>query len=312
MRTRSGVVKKIEPWRLTENICKDPIERLYASRPDFNGALIQFLIGLVQTTMPPHDDDDWLYRIHRPPEPDELRNKFNNFSQMFNLEGPGPRFMQDFEQITGKFKSVSSLLIETPGNKTINQNRDHFIKRETVKKVCLCCAATALFTLQTNAPEGGRGHRTSIRGDGPVTTILVDAQETLWKTVSLNTLPENLFMNNVEGDAKLISYADIFPWMAKTRVSDAGQVTRPLDTNPKQVFWGMPRRIRLNISETTPTNCDLCNDVSNKIVENYVTETYGVHYMGTWNHPLTPHRRGKRHIFFPFGLCLGELTIVTG
>ncbi|MGD9818521.1 MAG: type I-E CRISPR-associated protein Cse1/CasA, partial [Desulfomonilaceae bacterium] len=229
VKTSSGVVSKIEPWRLTEHIRQDPIERLYAARPDFNAALVQFLIGLVQTTMPPEDEDDWLERLEKPPKPEVLRKNFSDWSQAFNLHGASPLFMQDFDELTGENKSVSGLLIESPGEKTIEDNKDHFIKRDTVNKLCPSCAATALLTLQTNAPSGGAGHRTSIRGGGPLSTILVDVNQPLWNTISLNTLPKNLFERNVGGNPDLVTASDIFPWMAKTRVSDskAGKDTTP-------------------------------------------------------------------------------------
>lgn len=295
VRTRSGSIKKIQPWRLTEDLKTDPIERLYAPRPDFNAALIQFLIGLIQTSMPPEDDDEWLERLDEPPTPDFLKSKFIGLIQSFNLDGTGPRFMQDFDELSGEDKRVSALLIESPGEKTIEDNKDHFIKRNIVNKLCLHCAATAVFTLQTNAPSGGVGHRTSLRGGGPLSTLLADTGQPLWNMVSLNTLPKNLFSKNVGGNSDLSSIFDIFPWMAPTRVSDSknGFDTTPVDVNPHQIFWAMPRRIRLNVEKIVNSSCDLCHEPSDHIVKTFVTKNYGFNYVGQWNHPLTPHYRDK-------------------
>ena len=66
----------IAPWQVTDDHEKNPIQRLNASRADFNGALIQFLIGLVQTALPPSSDREWFRRFESPPQPAELRERF--------------------------------------------------------------------------------------------------------------------------------------------------------------------------------------------------------------------------------------------
>ncbi|MGD9818924.1 MAG: type I-E CRISPR-associated protein Cse1/CasA, partial [Desulfomonilaceae bacterium] len=122
-----------------------------------------------------------------------------------------------------------------------------------------------------------------------------------WNTISLNTLPKNLFERNVGGNPDLVTASDIFPWMAKTRVSDfkAGKDTTPLDVNPLQTFWATPRRIRLKVEEDTQALCDLCHEASRKIIRTYVTKNYGINYVGHWNHFLTPHYRDKDSVLHP-------------
>jgi CRISPR system Cascade subunit CasA len=154
---------------------------LDANRPDFNGALIQFLIGLVQTTMAPKKDRNWENGLTNPPRADELKTAFEKVSHAFNIDGDIPRFMQDFEPGKWERNEIDKLLVEIPGDKTIKDNTDHFVKRDSVKRMCLACSAMAIFTLQTNAPSGGQGHRVSLRGGGPLTTIVMG--DTLWQTI---------------------------------------------------------------------------------------------------------------------------------
>nr|WP_236673967.1 type I-E CRISPR-associated protein Cse1/CasA [Ralstonia syzygii] len=45
----------------------NPPVDLLAVRPDFRGALYQFLIGLLQTAYAPADQDEWRERWHQPP-----------------------------------------------------------------------------------------------------------------------------------------------------------------------------------------------------------------------------------------------------
>ena len=68
-------------------------------RPDFNGAMHEFLIGLLSTAAAPADDDEWEDWWLNPPAPDNLKERFANVVHAFNLDGPGPRFLQDLEML---------------------------------------------------------------------------------------------------------------------------------------------------------------------------------------------------------------------
>src|SRR5665648_694737 len=186
VRRADGKREIIAPWQVTDDISSNPIVSLDANRPDFNGALIQLLIGLVQTTMAPKKEIDWGDRFAKPPVADELKVAFAKVSHAFNLDGDSPRFMQDFDLDEAKSNHIDKLLVEIPGDETVKDNADHFIKRDSVKRMCLACSAMALFTLQTNAPAGGKGYRTSLRGGGPLTTIVTG--DTLWQTIWLLSL----------------------------------------------------------------------------------------------------------------------------
>ena len=78
--------------------------------------------------------------------------------------------MQDFEALDCEPWPVSRLLIEAPGENTEKENKDLFQKRGQTPSLGLPAAAMALFTLQIYASSGGDGHRTSLRGGGPLTT----------------------------------------------------------------------------------------------------------------------------------------------
>jgi len=301
VRTVSGLRKSIAPWEITDRYAQDPIVALEAPRADFRGALIQFLIGLVQTAAAPRDHGEWLSGWHNPPRPEDLRSAFSSIAHAFDLDGGGPRFMQDLELSKGQGKGVEALLIEFPGEKTVRDNTDHFIKAGSVAGLCRECCATALFTLQTNAPSGGVGHRTSLRGGGPLTTLVIGNQDQLWQTVWLNTLTLPTFLNCTGPSPQNMKDEDQFPWLAPTRTSepDRGGTTRPEDVHPSQVFWGMPRRIRLDFSTARSGSCDLCRAVTDNLVQRYFTKNYGVNYEGSWRHPLTPHFSDKNGARLP-------------
>ena len=301
VKRKSGKSDIIAPWQITDT--DDPVLSLHAVRPDFNGALLQFLIGLLQTAMPPKDYDKWVDWLEEPPLPELLQEKFMPYMEAFNLDGDGPKFMQDYDQLENKPWPIEWLLIDAPTKNTLKENRDLFVKKNQVNGVCPACLATALYTLQINAPGGGAGYHTSIRGLSPLTTLVVldpkqqeddcyseKLEESLWRNIWLNVLQEKVM--SVPLNSGLSEHKDIFPWLAPTRTSKkkAGVQTSPLDTHPLQIYWAMPRRIRIDWGKTIPGDCGLCGIYSHSLVSQYVTQQYGVDYTGPWQHPLAPYQ----------------------
>ncbi|HAU16288.1 MAG: type I-E CRISPR-associated protein Cse1/CasA [Pseudomonadales bacterium] len=297
--TVSGDNKLIAPWELTD--VTDPPVELNCPRPDFQGGLYQFLIGLLQTCFAPQDEEEWLRFWQSPPADLELKDAFEIASTAFELHNPeGPAFLQDFDLPEGEQKSISALLIEAPGGKTLKDNLDHFVKGGKVNNACPSCTASALFTLQTNAPSGGVGHRVGLRGGGPLTTLLIPSKPdaNLWQKLWLNVLSKP----ELSADLKASS-VNIFPWLAPTRTSDKkGVTTTPADTHSLQMYWGMPRRIRLSIPQKTEGQCDLCGTRSDSLFSHFITKNYGVNYDGEWVHPLTPYRFDPKKQDLPLSL----------
>jgi CRISPR system Cascade subunit CasA len=285
------------PWEVTTRYSDDPVVALSAPRPDFNGALIQFLIGLLQTACAPDSPRTWREWLRDPPTPEDLYAKFQPIAYAFELDNDGLRFMQDRKLVLESIKDatpIGALLIDMPGENTIQRNTDHFIKRGGVEKLCSACTATALFTLQTNAPSGGQGHRTGLRGGGPLTTLIMG--DTLWQTAWLNVLESAAFLA-YSGDPAKTEASRRFPWLASTRTSEKGSKTErttPLDVHPDQHFWAMPRRIwLLHRSTTLNEQCDICGKAETTLYHQYLAKNYGVHYDGPWLHPLSPYYMDK-------------------
>jgi CRISPR system Cascade subunit CasA len=291
VRRADGTTSKIEPSQITEDISdeKRQITAVASPRPDFDGALVQFLIGLLQTTCTPPDVFTWRKWRRAPPVPSELKAYFGTIAHAFELDGE-KAFMQDFthSELSDSKIDISSLLIEAPGENTQKQNRDHFVKRGRIVGLCPDCAAAALFTLQTNAPSGGQGHRTGLRGGGPLTTIALGL--TLWGTCWLNVLLRHRYLGNGESDKKMPEAR--FPWLAATRTSEGkppAGITTPVDVHADQMYWATPRRIRLfgeHLAEAAL--CDLCGTRTNRIFRSFQTRIHGVNYTG-FEHPLSPH-----------------------
>ncbi len=291
VRCADGQIRRIRPHELT--MTDNPVVALDAPRPDFNGALAQFLIGLLQTVCAPVDEDQWEEWLLSPPAPETLAQYFSPLAAYFQLDGDGPRFMQDFDiKMAGNKKSIEALLIEAPGDKTLKENTDHFIKSGEVKAVCAACTAMALFTLQTNAPSGGQGNRTSLRGGGPLTTLVVFDARTLqvsallWRDLWLNILLKKEFLakNPVKTDEPSVW----FPWVLPTRTSEKGQRITPADAHPAVAYWATPRRIRLDFHTTTKGTCDICGTAAEKLLQYYTSLNLGANYLD-WIHYLSPY-----------------------
>lgn len=172
VRFKDGTTGKLAPVHLADENVVD----IAAPRADLQGAAWQFLLGLLQTSFAPKDhrrwDDIWEDGL----EAEKLREALLPLEHAFQFGPDSPSFMQDFEALTGDKVPVASLLPEIPGVQTTKFNKDHFIKRGVTEHLCPQCSALALFSLQLNAPSGGKGYRTGLRGGGPMTT-LIELQE---------------------------------------------------------------------------------------------------------------------------------------
>ncbi len=293
---QDGSFDTIRPWQIAER--ENPVMEINAPRPDFQGALYQFLIGLLQTCFAPEDEGGWLESWQEMPSSDELQEAFLTVQDAFELENPdGPAFMQDFDLPDGGTRKISTLLIGAPGENTIKGNLDHFVKRGQVSNLCPACSAMALFTLQINAPSGGSGHRVGLRGGGPLTTLLVSqkSKTNLWETLWLNVL------NTEEFERANVIDGLIFPWLCESRLSDKKQITIPGDVHDLQMYWAMPRRIRLGEKQDRG-RCDLCAVDSDILFTDYRTKNYGTNYEGAWLHPLTPYNFDPKKIKPPLSL----------
>ena len=299
--TRRGQRRRIAPWQLTEDHDgNDPIVALSTDRPDFRSSLQQFLIGLLQTAIPPSraDAQTWTGPLLRAPEPAALRKSLEPLSPVFDLHSDGPMFMQDLDLLSdGTEVDAAALLIDSPGKQSVRNNADFFVKRGRVKGLCPPCAAIALFTLQTNAPAGGSGIRTSVRGGGPLTTLITidpssmeKLEPTLWRESWLNVIDREELADAAPVQAKAQD-PRVFPWLAATRTSEhpGGVETTPNDAHPLQAYWGMPRRMRIDWTGDQAGVCDLCGDHAESLVTRYRTRPRGVNYTGPWRHPLSPY-----------------------
>jgi len=252
----------IAPWQMADAGLAFPDW----PRADLNLACLELLIGLVFVADPPRDAADW--RARQTPDPERLRAALSPFAPAFELMGDGPRFMQDVEPLEREEKAPNPpdmLFIDSAGGQTLRNNADFLVRRVRYPRLSPPLAAMALYGLQAHAPSGGKGNRTSMRGGGPMVT-LVDPGQGLWPLIWAN-VPEG-----APADAQVL------PWTRRTRTSEKGEEVFPQDAHPAEAFFGMPRRLRLLAAD--------------EVIVGVVQKPYGTNY-AAWEHPLTPHYRQK-------------------
>ncbi|MDO5647525.1 type I-E CRISPR-associated protein Cse1/CasA [Paracoccus sp. (in: a-proteobacteria)] len=249
----------IAPWQMADA----SVMWVDWPRADLNIACLELLIGLVFLADPPRDLDDWFDRAD--PDPDRLRDRLAGFAPAFDLLGDGPRFMQDLQVLQGDPNPPDMLFIDSAGAQTAKNNADLLVHRGRYPALSLPLAAMAIYAFQDFAPSGGAGNRTSMRGGGPMVTLVAPENAGLWQTVWANTpygQPAGM---------------DALPWMRPCVESTNDRKVWPEQTHPVEAFFGMPRRLRL---------------VGDDAVTGVIQRPYGTNYAG-WVHPLSPYYRVK-------------------
>jgi len=278
----------VVPAQITEAYDTDPIQSIDWPRADFCVASVEFLIGLLATACPPRDHGAWLDGWETPPDPAMLGAAFAPLAHAFDLDGGGPRFLQDREVLVSEAEPVERMLIESPGASTIGKNTDLLVHRGRVASLGRAAAAIALYTFQSWAPSGGAGNRVGLRGGGPLVTMVAPGRDpTLWQL---------LWANIPCGDAPDASdLPRVFPWLAATIGSKDARVVTPETAHPLQCWWGMPRRIRLDFTTLDhPQPCGLTGVPDSVAVASWRQRPHGPNY-SNWGgtHPLTPTYQQK-------------------
>jgi CRISPR system Cascade subunit CasA len=262
-------------------------------RADLNVASLEFAVGVLALVFQLEDHQDWRDLWNNGIASSGLRPELTRLSRAFVLNGEGPRFLQEVEVLSGAVNPIEALFIDTPGANGQKKNADLLTHRDRYPALGLPAAAMTLYALQQFAPSGGAGNRTSMRGGGPMTTLVLPGATNerplpLWRTMVAN-LPLRARWQSWLDESEL---ARALPWLKPTLTSENDREVSEVDpaAHPLQAHFGMPRRIRLVFS-AEPGVCVLTGETG-PVATGFVQKPWGVNY-GLWQHPLTPYRRQK-------------------
>ncbi|MFO1495553.1 MAG: type I-E CRISPR-associated protein Cse1/CasA [Lysobacterales bacterium] len=303
IRTRNGTVRSIRIAELLPSAndtaaFDDPIE--FASpREDFDAALAQFLIGVLDLVFALDGEDQWREWNDQPPTREELDEALSAWAYAFELFGERP-FLQD-PSVEGEARSPASLLLDLPGDNALENNTDFFVKRREVFPMSPAVAAMALLTLQTNAPSGGKGFRTSVRGGGPLTTLL-------WPNAESPALFRKLWANvSINAGAESIEPTAVLPWLSDVLVSTDQQdvltqlrqrLGRVASSDERRLlcYFAAPRRVLLQRAPADGARCALTGAHSDELVIAYRAQNYGPNLLShLFDHPLSPYYYDKKN-----------------
>ena len=250
-----------------DQIADSDVEAFAWPRPDLNLACYELLIGLTYLACPPEDPE----QRYAPPSQAEFRSALEPLAPAFNLLGEGPLFLQDLEPLEGDPNPPDTLFLDSAGGNTAKKNADLMVRRDRYPALTLPMAAMALYALQAFAPSGGAGNHTSMRGGGPMVTLVRPKGSGLWQTIWAN-VPYGMSLPPEELNA--------LPWMRPAVTSEKGRFVVPdpereADEGPEpEMFFGQPRRLRL-VAERGA-------------VVGVIQRPHGTNY-AQWVHDLTPY-----------------------
>src|SRR5574343_484452 len=260
MNTRRFLTMKFnllsDPWIPTDAgfVCPRTLRasaatRIDSGRPDLDGALLHFLIAVEQSG-----------------------------AGLPVVAFPSDVFMQDDNN--GAEFPISALLIDQVGSGTIWARADENFA------LSVPMALAALLCLQINAPAGGAGHRTGLRGGGPLTTVFLG-----------ETLADTVEQNQVEMPP-VTDWLRVLPWTTACRISGKGGVEIPPDNeHPLLAYWGTPRRIKLG--QVEQGECAL-TEVVWPVIRTFGMKPQCANYTG-WTHPLSPTNSRGSALLTPEG-----------
>lgn len=162
-------------------LCEPGNWQVSLPRDDLELACLQLLVCMTQVMFLPEDTQTLCERLAEPLSPEAFDAGIAPCQDWFDLDHPTQPFMQSRGVKAAEDTPIQKLLVGLPeGN-----NHAFFNEAGEVRHLSGALAAIALFNQATNAPSFGGGFKGSLRGGGPITTLVAgrDLRETIWHNV---------------------------------------------------------------------------------------------------------------------------------
>jgi CRISPR system Cascade subunit CasA len=290
VKTSKGKHRTIRAYEIVQG----DLSALDAPRADFNAALMQFLIGLLQTALAPKNPNEWRNLFKQPPTENELMEKYRPIKSNFYLDGDGCRFMQDVSiKENGNAANVIKLIPGVVGDNTIKKNQDFFFKSSQTSKLSISNIISALYLYQNYclSEAGGKKalHHGSFRGRNTFTVFIFEESGLLWQNLWLNVLQDKKFKSLISSDTTDTK----FEWV---RHVPYGKEITDSEMTLQDIYWSMPRRVWIDFSDLNEGICDLTANKTEVLDKIYIKEN-GIKYATKLSrHPLIPYSKDNQNI----------------
>lgn len=266
-----------------ELLCSEQSEcQVALPRDDLEMACIQMLAALTQVIFMPADKKELRTRIKTPLTEQEYETEVKKYEEWFDLAHPKWPFMQ-VKGVNGEWTSIQKLMIGMPEITSKSASAHAFFNEPTeVRSISSGITAIALFNQASNSPSFGGGFKGSLRGAGPISTMVMSTN--LRKTVWENVLHED-------------GVRDLIPWYDETKENDKPVWVDPVpkgDIQPHSIglirglFW-QPAHIEL-VKADKLMSCDLVGGANQECYEGFRKERYVYDLKGVWPHPYSPRQ----------------------
>lgn len=269
-----------------ELLCTDlPDLQVALPRDDLELACIQLLAAMTQVIFMPPDKKVLRERIKTPLNEKDYVEGIEKYRDWFDLEHPKWPFMQ-VRGVKGEWTSVQKLMIGMPEITSKSGSAHAFFNEPTeVHATCPGITAIAMFNQASNSPSFGGGFKGSLRGAGPISTMIMgkNLRDTVWK----NVLP----LNKVR---------ELIPWYDDTKDNDKPVWVDPIQNGKIQpysigilrgLFW-QPVHMEL-VKADKPISCDLLGVTKKDCFVGFRKKRYSFELEGIWPHPYSPSQFDK-------------------
>ena len=132
--SKPGEFENIAIWQLIDGYCNNPVTEIIAPRPDFRNAIYQLLIGVVQVSALPEDNEHWRDLYYSPWNAEEFKTKILSLESCFEIDSMDQRLCRILiirmvskrkllETCLSIFLQMSTLFLQTAKQLKGNLNR---------------------------------------------------------------------------------------------------------------------------------------------------------------------------------------------
>lgn len=258
-------------------LCEPGNWQVSLPRDDLELACLQLLVCMTQVMFLPEDIQILRKRLAEPLPPEAFDAGIAPCRDWFDLDHPTQPFMQS-RGVMGKMTTVQKLLPGLP-EKTSTAPSAHCFFNEVmeIRNMGGPIAAIALFNQASNSPSFGGGFQGSLRGGGPITTLVAgpNLREMVWRNVLTRPrVHERQIGMPGPGEeqpnwVKPIREGETIHW------NEIGLA--------RGLFW-QPARVEL-IRAERPAPCDMLGGEAVPVYVGFRAEQFKFTVEGRWPHP---------------------------